>query len=146
MNPQDFLWLPLVSLLTGCAAEQVRLDALFHEVQQNEVGALDKYEGKSLRVQGTVQKVGLKTIKELHAELTPWSVSVKATEEDKQIPYAVLTASPPKPGNLVCYFDYKHEAASLREGTPATLEGTLKRVEKHDNVAMVYLESCWVPQ
>lgn len=88
-------------------SKRMAADDLLREVFANEIGALEKYDGKIVNVVGTVEATGLKTVKKT------------AIETESQ-------------SNVVCMFSTANRAAaaSVQKGDRQTLQGEVYRVKR----------------
>lgn len=141
--------LPLIALLaTSCAHVTVTSDALLQEVRENQIAALDKYQGETIVVTGRVEATGLKNFEETVVEVTGgWyggPRSGTSHSETHQRAFVSLKTETAKLGNVVCFFsdDNRADAAAAVVGEPISLRGAVYRVSRSRKSALVLMDSC----
>ena len=131
-----------LALLGACAAPSVQLQTVFGDARENNIAALDKYEGRTWRVSGTVGRVGLKSRSEVEAEFSRGVATARRVT--RQVAYAVVTSGFGSGDSLVCFFEGREEAAKLQEGQDVTLEGAVYRISASGENVLVYMDECEV--
>jgi len=129
------------TLLGGCAVPSVQLQTMFADSRENSIAALDKYDGRTFRVSGTVDRVGLKTKASVEATFSTATETATARKVARQVPYAVLKSSPGSADSLVCFFEERSDAARLQKGSEVSVEGKVYRVVGGESV-LVYMDAC----
>lgn len=143
----------VATLVTGCVPT-MQADALLNEVRNNQIAALDAYEGKKIRVTGTIEATGLKNVNETITEgsvtgANVGDIFVGGTEstsrtETRQVPFVSLKSDGGTAGNVVCFFsdDNRSVAAKLRADQMTTVQGTVYRVKGSAKYAIVQMNDC----
>jgi hypothetical protein len=148
-RPRGGIGLVFAAALTmSCAHTHttVTADALLGEVFDNQIAALEKYKGESVIVTGRVEATGLKdfekTVLEFTREYGSWDGS--ARNETHQRAFVSLKSDEAIPGNVVCFFsdDNRSGAAAAREGEILSLRGSVYRVKRRGNFAIVLMDAC----
>jgi hypothetical protein len=141
----------------GCSATEVNLDSALRDAHDNEVRALDKYEGLTLRVSGTVEKFGLKRMKKVEYEhdisYVDWyggvgTASGKTTSRARtvRVPYVVLVPEDPGLGRLLCFLDPedRYQVADLVENARETVEGRFTDFRQGQSHLMLLMHGCTI--
>lgn len=113
---------------------------------ENELLALERYEGKRLMVEGTVEERGLKSRRELQTELGYGARPTEATSKwvHKQYPYVLLVQTGEFKARLLCKYDnaMRKEVGSLQPGQTATIVGSFVAYRKTERGKVVVLDNC----
>jgi len=152
-----FVPLAIASAQLGCSATEVNLNSALRDARDNEVRALEKYEGLTLRVSGTVEKFGLKRMRKTEYEhdvdIINWGdmgSTARGTSTSRRrtvrIPYLVLVPSEPELGRLLCFLepDDRYQIADLVENSRETVEGRFTDFRKGQTHLMMILHECTV--
>lgn len=130
----------------SCAHTTVTADALLGEVLDNQIAALDKYQGESVIVTGRVEATGLKNFEETVYEGSAGygSFVARAHHNTHQRAFISLKSETAAQGNVVCFFsdDARGDAAVAHEGEMVSLRGTVYRVKRNGPSAIVWMTSC----
>jgi len=141
----------------GCSATEANLDAALRDARENEVRALDKYEGLTLRVSGTVERFGLKRMKKVEYEhdisVVQWfdgvaTASGTSTSRARtvRVPYVVLVPTQPELGRLLCFLEPedRDQVADLVESARTTVEGAFTDFRKGQTHLMLIMHGCTI--
>ncbi len=137
----------LVALVTmlGCGATTISLANLLREGHENGPSASQRYEGKKLRITGTVIDLGVKKFKSEAAGARSSAASDQdAATDSEAYPYVILAPEDPKIGSMVCWFGRDDRAAvdKLSKGNQVTVVGQFQEYDQDQSGLMAAFGDC----